>query len=135
MPYISDGNNWHSTATAWSTATAIWEALTHDHAPAVTVNADAGVGATATFVGNRLQGKLTVTTGTAVGLVSGSTLATFTLAGYTYAPYVGVSPCDEVSAAAFAYANNPTNASAPIAVAGELDPGTTYTFNVVFQGA
>jgi len=135
MPYVSDGTSWHSTATAWSTATAVWEALTHDPAPPVTVHANSGTGATATYVGNRLQGTLAVTTGSTDGLVSGGILATLTPVGYTNAPYVGISSCDEVSAAVFAFVKNPTNSSVPIAVAGELEPGTTYTFNLVFQGA
>ena len=133
MPYVSDGTSWHSSATAWSTATALWEALTHDPAPAVTVHGNAGAGATATYVGNRLQGKLTVTTGTSP--VSGGILATIAPVGYTSAPYVGVSPCDEASAAVSAFANSPTNISVPISVADELEPGTTYTFMLVFQGA
>lgn len=134
MPYVSDGTSWHSSATAWSTATALWEALTHDPAPAATVHANAGSGATATYVGNRLQGKLTITTVSSTNMVSGSTLATLALAGYTNPPYVGISPCDEVSAAIFPLIDA-TNSVATVKCAGQIQPGTTYTFNIVVQGA
>lgn len=134
MPYVSNGTTWGSSATAWATAAALWEALTHDGAPPVTVHANAGSGATATYVGNRLQGKLTVTTGNTTGLTSGGILATIAPVGYTYAPTVGISPCDEESAAVQAIVKNPTNTSVPISVAGELEPGTTYTFMLSFMG-
>lgn len=132
MPFLSNGTTWGSSATAWDNSAAMWDALTAGPVPAVTLHGDAGVGASFSLTGNRHNARLAITTGASP--VSGGTLATFALLGYTFPPYAAVSPSDEASAATAPILDAPTNVLAVLKVAGELEPGTTYTFQLVFQG-
>lgn len=132
MPFLSNGTTWGSSATAWDNAAAVWDALTAGPVPALTLHADAGSGASYTLTGNRHHARLTITTGASP--VPGGTLATLALLGYTNPPYADVSPRDEVSAATTPIIDSPTNTQAVLKVAGELEPGTTYSYQLAFGG-
>ena len=133
MPYVSDGSSWHIEAnTPWATAAAAWSALTTGGYPALILHGNAGTSATYTISGNRLNFTVAITTG--AGAVSGGTLGTFTLTGRNQAPTALVSPADAVSAATFPYVQA-TSTSLALKVAGELEPGTTYTYAIAVVGA
>lgn len=100
-------------------------------APVGTVHSDAGTGAVITSGGTRIALRATITTGTAP--VSGGTLATFALAGYTLAPVISVNPRDETSAATFPYAFSSSTVLS-LKVAGELEPNTAYTYDLIIMG-
>lgn len=133
MPFVALGNPpvWGSSATGFKNASAVWDALTHDPAPAVTPHADAGVGATASITGNRMNARLTVTTGASP--VSGGRLATLALLGYTNPPTAIPAAADAESVATFPRFAT-TSTVATLWAAGELEPSTTYTFDLVVMG-
>lgn len=131
MPFISNGTTWGSSATGFKNAAAVWDALAHDPAPVPTPHADAGVGATASITGNRMNARLTVTTGASP--VSGGRLCTLALLGYTNPPTVIPSASDSDSSAAFPRFAT-TSTVATLWAAGELEPSTTYTFDIVVMG-
>ncbi len=132
MPFISNGTVWGSSATGFKNAAAVWEALTHDPAPVPTPHADAGVGATATITGNRLNSRLTIVTGSAP--VSGGRLCTLALVGYTNPPTAVPSASNSESAATFPRIVT-TATVATLWVSGELEPGTTYIYDLFIAGA
>jgi hypothetical protein len=108
--------------------------LTTGASPTGTVHANAGTGATLTIAagGTRLSFKATVTTGTAP--VSGGIFATFTLAGYTYAPKVAINPQSLAGVQSNAWAlTTPTLLT--LNAASELTPNTAYAFDLVLIGA
>lgn len=97
-------------------------------APVGTVHANAGTGAGLSRSGTRTQIKVTITTGTSP--VSGGTLATFALSGYSAAPAVVAGASDALSAATFPCASATTTVLT-LAVAGELEPATAYSYNII----
>ena len=100
-------------------------------APTGTVHANAGTGAGLSSGGTRLALRATITSGTSPS--SGGILATFALTGYTSAPVVAVNPRDEASAATFPYAFT-TSSLLTLKVAGELDSGATYSYDIIIMG-
>jgi len=100
-------------------------------APVATVHADAGTDAGVASGGTRIALRATITTGTAP--VSGGTLATFALSGYTLAPVVSVNPRDEISLATFPFASTSTTILT-LKAAGELEPYTAYTYDIIILG-
>lgn len=97
-------------------------------APVGTVHANAGTGASLTRSGTRTQIKVTITTGTSP--VSGGILATFALSGYSASPAVVAGATDALSAATFPCASATTTVLT-LAVAGELEPATAYSYNII----
>ena len=136
MPYVSNGTSWQIEAnTPWATAAAAWNALTTGAIPTVTLGGDAGTGATYTIAGNHLKIRVAITTGALpdVGLRTG-VLASLYLPGFAEEPFVVPSAYDDVSASTFPYLVPTSANSAQLKVAGELEPGTTYTYGLLFMG-
>jgi len=100
-------------------------------APVATVHSDAGTGASIASGGTRIALRVSVTTG--ISPVSGGSLATFALTGYTLAPVVAVNPRDETSLSTFPYATT-TETLLTLRVGGELEPATTYTYDIIVLG-
>lgn len=132
MPFIYDGTSWGMNSTPWANSSAAWTALATGDAPVLTLQSDAGSGATFTLSGNRLSVRITITTGTSP--VSGGILATLALVGHSYPPFCLASPQDDVSAVTFPYVSS-TSSTCTLKVAGELEPGTTYSYDLLMVGA
>lgn len=113
------------------TSDMVWQALATGPAPDITVHANSGVGATGSITGTRLTARVTITTGTSP--VSGGILATFALQGYGGPPFSTVNPRDESSAATFPYISTATS-TLTLRVAGELEPITTYSYDLLMLG-
>jgi hypothetical protein len=100
--------------------------------PTITLHANAGVGATYEAEGIRLAYRISITTGT--GPVSFGTLATLVLDGFTVRPYVAVSPQGALTAATFPYVETTSTTNAVLKVAGELEPGQVYVYDLLMVG-
>lgn len=120
-----------TTQTALDTRYALPGELKSGAAPAGTAHSDAGTGAQVVSGGTRLVFRATVTTGT--GPVSGGYLATFALSGYTLAPVAFANPRDAVSAAVGPYCTS-DGSTLYLAVAGELEPFQSYTYDILVMG-
>jgi|GEM_PF-6991450 len=114
------------------TSQAVIAALAVGPTPTVTRHANAGIGSTHTVTGNRIRALVFLTTGTSP--VSGGTLFTIALADYTGSgPGAWVNARDEQSAATFPFVHT-TASLLTLRVAGELEPGTTYTYDILVLG-
>lgn len=113
------------------TQSAIWEALAIGPTPTLTRHANAGIGSSHTITGTRWRVKVALTTGT--GVVSGGTLFTIVLTGYDAEPFAAINPRDEVSAATFPFCHT-TQSLLTVRVAGEIEPGTVYSYDIVMMG-
>jgi hypothetical protein len=100
--------------------------------PVGTIHADAGTGASLSRSGTRLAMRVTITTGASPA--AGGTLATFALSGYAGAPIPVCTGADAISAATFPFVSA-TSSVLTLSVAGELEPMTVYTYNLMITGA
>lgn len=137
MPYVSDGTSWNIQAkTPWANAAAAWTALTTGPAPSVALQADAGTSASVSVDAdsNRLNVRVAITTGVLPAADSrNGLLANFTLLGFTKKVFMKANPCDDVTAAIFPYCKA-SSTQGQLFYGGEIEPGTTYTFDLVFMG-
>lgn len=134
MPYVSDGTNWNLPDPPASVTVAdVWDKLSAGARPTATAHGNAGDGPTITVTGTRLNPVLTITTG--ANPTSFGQLATLTVSGYAAAPYAAVAPADAQTAATFPYCTPVSATEVQLAIAGQIEPGTTYTYRLTIMGA
>lgn len=109
----------------------IWASLEAGTVPALTITSDAGGGSSGSISGTHLTVTVSFTTGTSP--VSGGSPITLALSGYTTWVFATVNAADAPSAATFPFCTA-TTTQLTLSCAGELEPATTYTFNILMLG-
>lgn len=134
MPLVASGGAWvNPSSPPFVNAASVWDAATQGNPPAFTIHANMGTGATYTLDGNRFNAVLTITTGP--DLTQGGIAGTFVLLNFSSIPMCKVNARDEDSLMAHPILKATSSTSATLTLAGgDLQPGTTYSFDVMFAG-